>query len=131
MQEPEVWQLLERLSVIAKKHDTRSAVLLVIWKIRVQPLGRVGFQRTSEHCQQSEAQQEDVLSQQMCRLLCEVHEDFQLNVTLAAHGYWVGTHGLSCTTQLTGHLFDGRVYLSAHACWLFEVYGSTDAPIHT
>lgn len=23
------------------------------------------------------------------RLLCEVHEDFRLNLTLAAHGYWV------------------------------------------
>jgi sucrose phosphorylase len=44
-EEPDVWELLDRLNTIAKDHGTR--------------------------------------------LLCEVHEDFQLNVTLAAHGYWV------------------------------------------
>lgn len=32
------------------------------------------------------------------RLLCEVHEDFQLNMTLAAHGYWVCPLPRKCLT---------------------------------
>lgn len=39
----------------------------------------------------------------LCRLLCEVHEDFQLNVTLAAHGYWVHLKA-ECSIVVLFHL---------------------------
>lgn len=88
MQEPEVWLLLERLSVIAKQHGTRSTVvwhLLTASRCRhfasrhsfMPPDGDPNDAHFRQHCMCH------------CRLLCEVHEDFQLNVTLAAHGYWV------------------------------------------
>ena len=69
LQEPEVWEFLQGVDKLTDEYGTRSARLLVsrLWLL-------------SRRC---------LLRRSACRLLCEVHEDFKLNLSLAAKGYYV------------------------------------------
>lgn len=149
MQEPEVWELLERLSRVAKSHGARCdsvickldhrthmSVYCTASPSRLCALQSATLHAASSHCASvcmvaqerprshapaataalwlrgpapcrptSSCSAQDIhrpAALDLCRriplkrgwfqarrLLCEVHEDFQLNMTLAAHGYWV------------------------------------------